>query len=128
MDSIDSVLSALSPSTIHRQQSAHNELHRSNIFFRQSRETIPRLPTPCHRPMWFLHSDRAHRTSYLAARLPSLCPVRILPFPRAITSPHTREGAHRFSKSDNRGPSPRHTVPPNFQLLSIPSSIRTTHT
>src|SRR5207245_5022496 len=101
MDSIDSAWSVPSPSTTHRQRSAHNELHRSNIFFRQSRETIPRPPIPYHRPTWFLHSDMARRTSYLAARLPSLCPERILPFPRVITSLHTREGARRFSKSDN---------------------------
>src|SRR5438874_260368 len=124
MDSIDSVLSALSPSTIHRQQSARTELHRSNIFFRRSREIIPRLPIPYHRPMWFLHSDTAHRKSFPAARLPSLGPAHRLPFPRATTSLHTREGGHRFSKSDNRGPSLPRNVPPNLQLRSIRFCIR----
>src|SRR5947207_13510898 len=105
MDSIDSVLSALSPSTIHRQQSARNELHRSNIFFRRSREIIPRLPIPYHRPTWFLHSDTAHRKSFPAARLPSLGPAHRLPFPRATTPQHTPEAGHLFSISDDPAPS-----------------------
>src|SRR5438876_7975094 len=118
MDSIDNAWSAPSPSTTHRQRSAHTELHRSNIFSRQSPETIPRLPIPYHRPRLFLHSDRARRTSRLAVRPLSLCPAHRLPFPRLITSPHTGESAHRSSWSDNQVPSPPHNVPPGSQLPS----------
>ena len=124
MDSIDSALSAPCPSTIHRRPSAHTELRRSDIFSHRSREIIPRLPIPYHRPTWFLHSDTAHRKSFPAARLPSLGPAHRLPFPRATTSLHTREGGHRFSKSDNRGPSLPRNVPPNLQLRSIRFCIR----
>src|SRR2546427_9847836 len=124
MDSIDSAWSVPSPSTTHRQRSAHNELHRSNIFFRWSRETIPRLPIPYHRPTLFLHSDTARRKSRLAARPLLLCLACRLPFPRVRVSLHTREGEHRSSKFDNQAPSPPHNVPPGLQLRSIRFCIR----